>query len=69
MEHIKLLVDAYIKKEGITKDALIKTLRMSRSAFYAKMGGLAPWDLDEAARLSGLLGITIDEFAAHALDR
>ena len=69
MEHIKQLVDAYIKGEGITKDTLIKTLGMSRSGYYAKMGGLTPWDLDEAARLSGLLGITIDEFAAHVLDR
>lgn len=69
MEHIKQLVDAYIKKEGITKDALVKTLGMSRSAFYAKMSGLAPWDLDEAARLSFCLGITVDEFAAYALDR
>lgn len=68
MEQIKELVNDYVANEGITKEVLIKErLQMSRSAFYAKMRGLVPWELDEAIRLSALLGITVDEFARHAV--
>ena len=69
MGHIKALVDAYIDAEDITKERLVNMLGMSRSAFYAKISGLAPWNLDEVVALSDLLGITVDEFAKHAVRR
>lgn len=63
MEELQAIVYGYVKSAGITKDDLAGQLGIGRSAFYAKMGGLSPWYLDEAVRLSGLLNVPLDELA------
>ena len=67
MSGLKEVVKSYVKAEGITKDDLAERLGIRRSAFYMKMGGKSPWTLNEAVKLSGLLGITVDELAELAL--
>lgn len=66
MEELKALVDNYVKAEGITKSELAERLGIGRSALYEKLGGRNSWFLDEAVKLSGLLGITVDELAELA---
>lgn len=63
MEELKALVGNYVKAEGITKSELAERLGIGRSALYEKLSGRNPWFLDEAVKLSGLLGITVDELA------
>ena len=63
MEELKVRVAEYVKAEGITKDDLADQLGIGRNAFYKRLGGHVSWHLDEAVKLSGLLGITVDELA------
>ena len=60
---LKALVDGYVKAEGITKDALANSLGISRCALFARLKGRTMWHLDEAIKLSELLGVPIDELA------
>lgn len=69
MEAIKQLVAAYCQDNGLTSAALADALGMSRSSLYAKLRGLAPWDLEEAVKLAQILGIDLNKFADYALDR
>jgi plasmid maintenance system antidote protein VapI len=66
MDGLKVLVGNYAKSEGITKDELAERIGIGRSSLYAKLSGQTPWFLDEAVKLSGLLGITVDELAELA---
>lgn len=66
MERLKALVDEYVRAEGITKDDLADQLGIGRNAFYRRLAGQNSWLLEEAVKLSGLLGITVDELAELA---
>ena len=61
MEEIKKHVDAFVKTNITTKDAVAKGIGMSRSSFYEKLAGKSPWMLDEAIALADFMGITISQ--------
>lgn len=61
MEEIKKHVDAFVKTNITTKDAVAKGIGMSRSSFYEKLAGRSPWMLDEAIALADFMGITISQ--------
>ena len=66
MDGLKALVNDHVKSQHITKAEFAKQLGITRSAFYAKLGGYSPWYLDEAVRLSRLLDVPLGELAKLA---
>lgn len=62
MDNLKSLLDGYVKAEGITKEELANRLNISRGTLFYRLNG-SMWRLDEAAKLSELLGVPLTELA------
>lgn len=56
-------VDAYSREHGTTRDELAEALGMKRGSLYNKLEGKTEFTLEEAHKLSSMLGITVDELA------
>lgn len=54
-------VNAYVRNENTTKDALADALEIGRSTFYSRLSGERGWLFDEVVRLSKKFGCTVDE--------
>lgn len=61
MEAINANVNRYVKENDTTKDAVAKGIGISRSSFYDKLAGKSPWMLEEAIKLSDVMGCTVQE--------
>ena len=66
MKQLKKMLAVYEVEHGVTGEAIAKAIGTSYQTLYAKLNGKTKkgFLLDEAAALSEILGITIDEFCA-----
>lgn len=61
MDSIKERVGAYLVREGKTKGELASELGMSTATLHSKLNGLTDFSLQQAIRLSKILGCTVSE--------
>ena len=61
MEAIKQNVDNYIDEHSTTKDAVAKSIGISRSSLYDKLSGKRPWMLSEVIDLASYMGCTVND--------
>lgn len=59
--NIKQFVDAYVRENNTTKEALAEKAGIGRTSFFSKLRGASEFSLSEGYALSRILGITTDE--------
>lgn len=59
--NLKERINEYTKAENITRDELANRLGISRGTLFYRLNG-SMWRIDEAAKLSKLLGLSLEEF-------
>ena len=56
----------YIKREGITREAMAQMMNMSSNSLRWKREGKYDWSWSEIVKLSELMNCTVDDLANYA---
>lgn len=67
-EKINELIGEYVKRTGTTKESVMHAMGCSKTAFYQKMSGKAPFSMYEGYTLSKLLGCSVSSFFEEAAE-